>query len=110
MLICLGEVVLVLKNPPANAGDIRDLSSIPGSGRSPEEGSGIPLQYSCLENPMNRGAWGPTVHRVTKSRAQLSNFTLQSSSHEMLGCMNHKLESRLPGEISTTSDIQMIPL
>ena len=58
---------------------------------------------------MNRGAWGPTVHRVTKSRAQLSNFTLQSSSHEMLGCMNHKLESRLPGEISITSDMQMIP-
>ena len=54
----------VVKNPPANAGDA---SLIPGSGRSPGEGSGNPLQYSCLENPMERGAWWATVHGVTKS-------------------------------------------
>ena len=51
------------KNPPANAGDVRDVDLIPGSGRSPGEGNGNPLQYSCLENPMERG-WA-TVHRVT---------------------------------------------
>ena len=61
-----------LKNPPANAGDIRDLGSIPGSGRSPGEGNGNPFKYSCLENPMDRGAWGATVHRVIKSRTWLS--------------------------------------
>ena len=50
-------VVLVVKNPPANAGDVREVGSIPGLGRSPGEGHGKPLQYSCLENPMDRGAW-----------------------------------------------------
>ena len=52
---------------PANAGDIKDVSSIPGSERSLGGGNGNPLQYSCLENPMDRGAWQVTVHRVTKS-------------------------------------------
>ena len=51
------QVELVVKNPPANAGDIRDMSSIPGWGRYPGEGNGNPLQYSCLENSMDRGAW-----------------------------------------------------
>ena len=51
------QVVLVVKNPPASAGEVRDVGSIPGSGRSPGEGSGNPLQHSCLENPMSRGAW-----------------------------------------------------
>jgi len=50
-------VVLVVKNPPANAGDSRDEGSIPESGRSPGGGYGKPLQYSCLENPMDRGSW-----------------------------------------------------
>ena len=53
----------VVKNLPANAGDTH---SIPGSGRSPGEGNGNPLQYSCLENPMDRGAWWATVHRVQR--------------------------------------------
>ena len=52
----VSQVALVVKNLPANAGDLRDADSIPGSGRSPGEGKGYPLQYSCLENPMNRGA------------------------------------------------------
>ena len=55
------------KNLPANAGDTRDASSIPGLGRSPGEGNSNPLQYSCLENPMDRGAWWDTVHGVTES-------------------------------------------
>ena len=74
MLYWACQVALVVKNPPANAGDTRDLGSIPGSGRPPGEGSGSPLQYSCLENPMDRGAWGATVHGVTKSRTQLSDL------------------------------------
>ena len=61
---------------------VGDTSSIPESGRSPEEGNGNPLQYSCLENPMDRGAWGATVHGITKSQARLSTntftFTLKS--------------------------------
>jgi len=64
-------VVLVAKNQPANAGDIRDLGPVPGSGRSPGGGYGNPLQYSCLENPMDRGAWRATVHRITKGWTQL---------------------------------------
>ena len=61
------QVALVVKNPPANAGDIRDLGSIPGLGRSPGGGNGNPLQYSCLENPMDREAWQAMVRRVTES-------------------------------------------
>ena len=57
----------MVKNLPAKAGDVRDVGLIPGSGRSPGEGHGKPLQYSCLENPMDRGAWWATVHRVAKS-------------------------------------------
>ena len=58
---------LVVKNPPANAGDVRDTGSIPGLGRSPGGGHGNPLQYFCLENPMERGAWWATVRGVAKS-------------------------------------------
>ena len=76
----------MLKNPPANAGDIRDLSSIPGSGRSPGEGHGNPLQYSCLENLMDRGAWKATVHRVTKSRAQLKQLGIYIYSFILSHC------------------------
>ena len=60
------QVALVIKNPPANAGDIRGKGLIPGLGRSPGGGHGNPLQYSCLENSMDRGAWGATNHRVTQ--------------------------------------------
>ena len=57
----------MVKNLPANAGDAGDEGSTPGSGRSPEGGNGNPLQYSCLENPMHRGAWLAAVHGVTES-------------------------------------------
>ena len=60
-------MALVVKNLPANAGDIGDTGSIPGSERSPREGNGNPFQYSSLENPMDREAWRATVHRVTES-------------------------------------------
>ena len=59
----------------ASACNVGDLGSIPGLGRSPGEGKGNPLQYSCLENPMDRGAWWATVHGVAKSRTRLSDFT-----------------------------------
>ena len=62
------QVALVVKNTPANAGDRRDAGFIPGPGKSFGEGHGNPLQYSCLENPMDRGAWQVTVHRVTKGQ------------------------------------------
>ena len=68
------QVALVVKNPPANVGDVRDTGSIPGTGSSPAGGHGNPLQYSCLENPMDRGAWWATVHRVTKSWARLKQL------------------------------------
>jgi len=61
-------VVLVIRNSPANAKDVRDAGSIPGSGRFPGGGHGNPLQYSCLENPMDRRAWRATVHKVTESQ------------------------------------------
>ena len=65
-------VVLVVKTPSVNVGDIRDVGSIPGPGRSPGEGHGNPLQYSCLENPLDRGAWRATVHMVSKSWTRLT--------------------------------------
>ena len=61
----------MVKNIPSNARDASDLSSIPGSGRAPEGGHGSPFQHSCLENPVDRGAWRATVHRVAKSQTQL---------------------------------------
>ena len=67
------HMALVAKNPPANAGDVRDPGSTPGLGRSPEGGHGSPLQHSCLENAMGRGAWWAAVHRVAKSRTRLSH-------------------------------------
>ena len=63
--------MVLVKNPPANAGDVRDLGSIPGLGRSPGGGNDNPLQYSCLENPMDRGDWWAIDHRVTKSWTRL---------------------------------------
>ena len=66
----------------ASACNAGDLGSIPGEGRSPGEGNDNPLQYSCLENPMDRGAWGATVHGVSKSQTQLSDFTHSLLSHK----------------------------
>ena len=59
-------VALVVRNPPANAEDVRDMGSIPGSRRSPGGGHGNPLQHSCLENPMDRAAWQATVHGIAE--------------------------------------------
>ena len=69
------QVVLVVKNLSVNAGDVRDAGSIPGSGRSPRGGNGNPFQYSCLENPMDIGAWWAILLRVTQSQTQLMWFS-----------------------------------
>ena len=73
----VSQVALVVKNLPANARDIRDAGSIPGLGRSPGGGHSNPFQYSCLENPMNRGAWQVRVHGVTKNQTQLKWLSTQ---------------------------------
>ena len=70
-------MALVVKNLPANAGDTRDAGSVLRSGRSPGGGHGNPLQYSCLENPMGRGAWRATVHGVAKSQTRLKRLSMQ---------------------------------
>ena len=75
------QVALVAKKLPASAGDIRDLSLIPGSGSSSGEGNGNPLQYSCLENTMDRGAWWAAVHGVTQSCTWLKRFSIHASRH-----------------------------
>ena len=64
-------MALIAKNSPANAADVRDAGSIPVSGRSPGGKHANPLRYSCLENPVDRGAWQATVHRVAKSQTRL---------------------------------------
>ena len=86
-----------VKNPRANdARDTRDSESIPGSGRSPGEGNGYPLQYSCLENSTDRGAWPATIHGVTKSQTGLSTHTQPQAfvldliyKHHVLGHSRH---------------------
>ena len=86
------QVVLVVKNLPANARDIRDARWIPGSTRSPGGGHGNPLQYSYLEKPMDRGAWQATVHRVTKSRTWLKGL----NTHTSLGWAGWQLLAEAP--------------
>ena len=71
----------MLNNPRANAEDVSDLGSVPGSGRCPGGGHGSPLPCSCLENPMDRGAWRATVHGVAKSRTQLKQLGIHIYIH-----------------------------
>ena len=73
--------VSVVKNPPANAGDIKDSGSIPGSERYPGEGNGNPLQYSRLESPTDRGAWWATVHVVAKSWTQMKRLSMHACTY-----------------------------
>ena len=72
------ELVLVVKNQPASTGNLRNTGSIPGSERFPGGGHGNPLQYSCLENPMDRGGWWATVHRVAKSQTQMKPLSMHA--------------------------------
>ena len=83
------QVVLVVKNLPANAGYTREVVSIPGPGRSPGGGNGNPLQYSCLENPMDRGACQATVHRVTKSQTRLKRLSTRTHGNTMFNLLRN---------------------
>ena len=80
-MVQASQVMPVVNNPPANAGDARDKGSVPGLGRSPGRGHGNPLQDSCLENPVDRGAWWATVHRV----AEELDMTQQLNDNNQLG-------------------------
>ena len=94
------QVALVVKNLPVNAGDLRDLGLTPGSGRSPGVGNGTPLQCSCLENPMDRGAWYAAVHGVAKSQTQLGDFTFTFHFHALekeMAAHSSVLAWRIPG-------------
>ena len=70
-----------VKHPPVCIGDVRDPGSVPGWKRSPGEGHGNLLQYSCMEHPMDTGDWQTTVHRVTKSQIQLKRLSMHSCIH-----------------------------
>ena len=82
------QVALIFKNLPANAGDIRDVGWIPGSGRSPGVGNSSPLWYSCLENPMERGAWWATDHGVGHKELDMSEHTCTHICH-LLSILYH---------------------
>ena len=80
----------MVKNPPANAGNIRDAGLIPGSGRFPGEGHGNPIQHSCLENPTDRGAWQATVQGLQKSQTQLKRLSTHAHTCPELGGNNRR--------------------
>ena len=75
------QVVLMVKNLPANAGDVRDEGLIPGARRSPGGGHGNPFQYSFLESPLDRGAWQATVHSAAESWTRISDLTIYTHTH-----------------------------
>ena len=84
-------MALVVKNLPANAGDLREAGLIPGWGRSPGGGQDNPLQYSCLEKPMDRGAWQATVHGVTKIQTRLKQLSAHAHSNTRIKQMRKLL-------------------
>ena len=91
---------MVVKNLPASAEDARDTGLIPGLGRSPGEGNGTPLQYSCLENLVDGGAWWAADHGVAKSQTQLSDFTFTFHFHALekeTAAHSSVLAWRIPG-------------
>jgi len=97
----------VVKNPPANVGDARDTGSIPGWGRSPGGGNGKPLQYSCLENPKDRGAWRVTLHGVAKTQTQLSSHPTQPAPvAPAFSCQEQFLAARISGRPLTAPENQ----
>ena len=83
------QVVLVVKNPPGNVGDLRNASLIPGWEWFPGEGNGNPLLCSCLENPMDRRVWRATVHRVTKSQTWLNQLSMHAHTHTLLTLLHY---------------------
>ena len=102
------QLALTVKNPPANAGDMRDTGSSPGSGRSPGGGHSNPLQYSCLEHPMDRGAWQATVHGVAKSRTWLKQ--LSRHTHIQILVYTHRDAQRIWGKPPNQCNLQTFTL
>ena len=101
----VSQVALVVKNQSDSAGDLRDVGSISGSGRSPGGGHGIPLQYSYLENLMDRGAWQSTVQGATKSRSRPKGLGVHALG--VLPCENMRfLISTIPEDILSTDMLQ----
>ena len=92
----------MVKNPPAHAGDVRNGSSIPGLGKSSGEEHGNPLQYSCLENPMDRRAWWATVHRIAKSRTRVKQLSTRSIYQDLSDCQT------LVGLVRNTENIPWV--
>ena len=88
------------KNPPANAGDVRDMGSIPGLGRSPGEGNSNSLQYSCLGSPMDKGAWQATIHGVVKGL----DMTERLTAHCTLGTETWQKRSNIHSEKEEKAD------
>ena len=97
------QVAQVVKNLPANAGDIRDSGSVPGWERSLGGGHGNPLQYSCLENPVDRRAWRATVHRVAKSQTQLNQLSMHSCGYTGISSVQPLSRARLFATLWTTA-------
>ena len=94
----------MVQNPSISAGDIRDSGLFPGSGRSPGEGCSNSLEYSCLENPMDRGAWRATIHRVTKSQIQMKRLST-------LGAKDWNMQMKVLREALTCSrDVRCLVL
>ena len=98
-------MALVVKNLPANAGDVRDVASIPRLGRPPGGGHGNPLQSSCLENPVDRGALRATVHSVTKGQTRLKQLSMQTHilSHTTPHTLHHTLTPQWEKAAITTN-------
>ena len=103
MGISIPKIFPFFSDGKASAYNAGDLGLISGSGRSPGEGNGNPLQYSCLENPMDRGAWWATVHGVTKSRTRLSDFTSLQPSFLIICCV-----CSYPFTVSFSTEVQLI--
>ena len=95
----------MVKNPPANAASAGDTGSISGSGRSPGGGHGTPLQYSCLENPMDRAAWRDTFHGVARSQTRLRDWAARYFIYTWIFSL-----STDPGFLSLWSRIHFLPL
>ena len=94
-LLWASQVVLVVKNPPANAGDVKAVGSLPGSGRSPGGGHGNPLQYSCLEKPVDRGAWlGYSAYGLQRVGYDGSGFTHTHIAYEQY-CISYGCTTQL---------------
>ena len=107
----VASVLQLVKNPPANAEDTRDTGLIPGSGRSPGEGNDTPLQYSCLESPMDRGAWWATVNGVARSQIRLKQLSTPQTGGWIRPCSHSSpFPTTAKQKVSTSSVVLVKPL